>query len=182
VVAPVSAREGQSLRVLVLLAIAAIVAIEALYLGMIYNQGGPEPDTTWITPFVAGYLALVGLLLVVSLLASGALRAGVLGAASGGLVVMGALAAFSIGLAVLVAAGLSIAALVVSVARRPLTKTVVSAIAGFVLSIAFLIAGFQVAWQHIECPATGQSGGTTASFIGPGVSYECNNGRLTVNR
>jgi hypothetical protein len=182
VVAQGSAGGGRSLRILLFLAIAAIVAVEVLYLALINSQGGPEADTPWVTPFVAGYLALAGVLLAVSLVTSGAPRAGLLGAASGALSIMGVLAAFSIGIAVLIAAALSIAGLVVAVVRRPVTTTVVSAIGGFVLSIALLVVGFQAAWQHIECPATGQSGGTTAGFIGHGASYECDDGRLTVNR
>jgi hypothetical protein len=171
VVARPAAGDGRSFRILVATSIVAIVAIEALYLAIVTNQGGPPPDTTWITPFVAGFLAVAAVLMLVWLAISGPLRAGLLGSASGGLLLMGVLSAFSIGVPVLIAAALSTAGLVLTVRRRPVAKTIVSAIAGIVVSVGLLVGGFQVAWQRIEGPATGQSGGTTASFIGPGESY-----------
>jgi len=45
-----------------------------------------------------------------------------------------------------------------------------------------LAVGLQLAWQQVVCPATGESGGSIASWFGSGGSYECNDGVLTVQR
>ena len=160
----------------------AVAAIDALYLALIQSQGGPPSDTALVTPFVAAYFALIALALAVSLVAPVAVSAGLRGAAAGGLLVMAVLTGFSIGVAVLIPAVISVAAAVITVARHPTRRTVISALAGAVVTVALLVAGLQVAWSYISCPPAGQSGGTMPSFIGPGPSYECDNGVLTVNR
>jgi hypothetical protein len=174
--------DGRAARVLVAVAVVAVVAIDALYLAIVVNQGGPQADTTWVAPFVAGYLGLVAAMLLISLVAGDPLAVGLRGGASGGLLVLGVLALFSIGFAILIAAVVCIAATVVTLSRRPATRSIFAAAAGLVLTIAVLVVGFQIAWQQISCPATGESGGTTASWTGSGQSYMCSNGHLTVSR
>lgn len=169
-------------RVPAAVAAVAVVAIIALYLVIINSQGGASSDTPLVVPFVAGYLALMGLLLTASLFTPPGARPALRAGASAGLVVLGVLAAFSIGVAVLIAAGLAIAAAVLALRARPGMRSVVSAAAAAVLAVAVLVAGFQIAWTHIVCPTTGGSGGSTASLIGHSFSYECNDGVLTIHR
>jgi hypothetical protein len=174
--------EQRAPRVLVSVAAIAVAAVDALYLALINSQGGPPPDSVIVTPFVASYLGLMALLLAVSLVTPHAIKAGLRGAAAGGLVAMALLTGFSIGVAVLVPAALGIAAEVVTLADGPTRRATVAAIAGAIVSVAVLAGGLQIAWSYISCPPTGESGGTTASFFGPGASYQCVNGVLTVAR
>jgi hypothetical protein len=160
----------------------AVAAIDALYLTLVRSQGGPPPDNALVTPFVASYFALVALALVVSLLTPLSVSAALRGAAAGGLLLMAILTGFSIGIAVLLPAALSIAAAVVTVGGHPSRRAVVSTVVGIVVAVALLVAGLEIAWSYISCPATGESGGTTASFFGQGASYQCENGVLTVRR
>lgn len=166
-------------RVLVAVAVAAIAATDGGYIALIRGQGGPPTDTPWVVPFVAGYLVLVAAVLAASLLVPAAAKPAMRVAASAGLLVLGVLAAFSIGLAVLIAAGLSIAAAVLAFRAKPGMSSAVSAAAAAVVALVVLVAGFQITWTHIVCPASGESGGTVASFVGVGSSYECNEGVLT---
>ena len=173
--------EGIAARVLVAVAIVAIAAIVVLYLSIIRSQGGPgEPpsDTPWVVPFVAGYQILMAVLLAVSLFVPPAIRPGLRGAASAGLLVLGVLAAFSIGLGDIIVAALAIAVTVLSMVQRPGWRTWTSVAAGAIAAVAILLGGFQIAWSHIVCQPTGQSGGSSASVFG-GSSYDCNGGVLT---
>ncbi len=181
-IAPLVPGEGRSARVLVAVAVVAIVAIDALYLAIVSSQGGAPPADPLVAPFLASYLGLVAVLLAVSMVAPDPVKAGIRGAASAGLLVVGVLAAFSIGVAVLVAAALCIAALVMVVSRHPSRRTVIAAIAGCAVGVAVLVVGLQVAWQTIQCPASGDAGGTVPTFFGAGTSYECVNGHLTLTR
>lgn len=165
-------------RVLVAVAVIAIVAIEVGYLLLIRSQGGVPSDTPWVVPFVAGYLVLMAAALALSLVVPDGLRPALSAAASAGLLVLGLLAAFSIGLAVLVVAGLSIAVLVLDVRTRPGTASVLPVVAGAVAAAMLLGVGFQISWTHIVCPPNGESGGSVAGFFG-GSAYDCNDGILT---
>jgi hypothetical protein len=168
-------------RVLVAVAVAATAAIVVLYLSIIRSQGGPgEPpsDTPWVVPFVAGYEILMALLLGVSLVVPPAIRPGLRGAASAGLFVLGVLALFSIGLGDIIAAALAAAATVLSVTATHGPRTWVSLAAAAIASVAILLGGFQIAWSHIVCQPTGQSGGSSAGLFG-GTAYDCNDGVLT---
>ena len=169
-------------RVLTGLALVVVAAVDALYIGLIAAQGGGDPATPLVVPFVSAYLALIALLLVASLIAPAASAPALRGGASAGLLAMGVLAAFSIGVPLLAAGVLSIVATVLAARLRPGARSVISAVlAGFV-TVCLLIVGFQLSWSHLVCPAGGQGGGTEPSFIGPGPSYECGGGVLTVNR
>lgn len=164
------------------MAAVAVVAIDALYVGLVRSQGGPPPDNALVTPFVASYFALIALALAMSLLTPVSVGVGLRGGAAGGLLVMAILTGFSIGVAVLIPALIAIAAAVVTVGGHPRRRSVISAGVGIFVAVAVLAIGLQIAWSYIACPATGQSGGTTASFFGQGASYECDNGVLTVSR
>lgn len=168
-------------RVLVAVAIVAIAAIVVLYVSIIHVQGGPSTPDVLTVPFVAGYQLLMAALLGASLLASPALRPALRGAASAGLLVLGWLAIFSIGIAILIAAGLAIASTALALNERPGARPVVSAVLAGALAVALLVAGFEFSWHYLVCPASGESGGTTASLLGHSSSYDCNNGVLTVH-
>jgi len=168
-------------RVLVAIAVIAVVAIDALYLAIVSSQGGPgEPptDTPWVVPFVAGYEILMALLLAASLVVPPAVRPALRGAAAAGLFALGVLALFSIGLGDIIAAALAVAATVLSVLASPGRRTWVSLAAAAIASVAILLGGFQIAWSHIVCQPTGQSGGGSAGLFG-GSAYDCNEGVLT---
>ena len=173
--------EGLAARVLVAVAVVALAAIVLLYLSIIRSQGGPgEPpsDTPWVVPFVAGYEILMAVLLAVSLVVPRAIRPGLRGAASAGLFVLGVLALFSIGLGDIIVAALAIAATVLSVVKSPGPRSWVSVAPAAIAAVAILFGGFQIAWSHIVCQPTGQSGGSSAGIFG-GSSYDCNDGVLT---
>ena len=170
-------------RVLVAIAVVAIVAIDALYLAIVSSQGVPgEPptDTPWVVPFVASYEILMALLLAASLVVRPAARPALRGAAATGLFVLGVLALFSIGLGDIFAAALPIAATVLAVMASPGLRTWVSVAVAAIASVAILLGGFQIAWSHIVCQPSGQSGGSSAGLFG-GSSYDCNNGVLTTH-
>lgn len=169
-------------RVLVSIAVVALAAITALYVVIISSQGGGDPATPLVTPFVAGYLLLSATSLAVSLFAPAAVSPALRAGPSAGLVVLGVLAAFSIGVAVLIAAGLAIASTVLALRARPGVRSALSVAGGAVAAVVILVAGFQIAWSHIVCPASGEGGGTEPSFFGVGTSYECLGGVLTVHR
>ncbi len=174
--------EQRAPRVLVSVAAIAVVAIDVLYVSLIRAQGGPPSDEPLVVPFVAGYLGLFALALGLTLVLPDLLRVGVRGAAAGGLLLLGVLTGFSIGVGVLVAAIVAIAALVVTVSRHPGARSTAAAVTGVVVGVALLLIGLQLAWSHVVCPSSGQSGGTIPSLVGPGASYDCDNGVLTVHR
>lgn len=160
----------------------AVVAIDVLYVSLIAGQGGPPSDTPLVAPFVGAYFAVLAISLGVSLVSPMWLKSALRGAATGGLLLMAVLTGFSIGVAVLVAAAIALAALVITLAARPNRGTVIAAITGAVVGVGVLMAGLQFAWSDVVCPASGQGGGTMPSLVGPGASYQCNEGVLTVQR
>jgi hypothetical protein len=168
--------------VLVSVAAVAVLAIDALYVAIIRAQGGPPSDEPLVAPFVAGYLALLAAGLGATLVVPGLLRVGVRGAAAGGLLLMAVLTGFSIGAGVLVGALVAIAALALTVSRHPSARTVLAAVAGIIVGVALLLVGLQLAWSHVVCSPSGQSGGTIPSLVGVGESYQCSDGVLTVER
>ncbi|HKW07925.1 MAG TPA: hypothetical protein VJS19_10205 [Candidatus Dormibacteraeota bacterium] len=165
------------MRVLTWFAIAALVAIDALYLSIINLQGGPDAPDVLTVPFVATFLALMAICLRASLLAPARVKLPLRAAASAGLVVMGMIGAFSIGLLILVVAGLSIAV----TAGTPATRlgSIIAAGIASVAVVGILVIGFEISWHHIVCPATGSGGGTTAGFVSQ-TAYSCQNGVLTI--
>jgi hypothetical protein len=176
--------DGRAVRVLVVVPIVGLMAVIAGYIAIIRSQDGARPDDVLTVPFVTGYLLLMALLLAVSLLELPAIarsRPALRGAAAAGLWVLGVLALFSIGLAIVICAALATAATVVTLTARPSLRATVSAVVAGILSVVVLAVGFEITARVIVCPATGQSGGTTAAFLTNGFSYECNDGVLTTS-
>ncbi len=166
-------------------AVLLLVATATGYLGIVAIQGGPPPDNFLTVPFVAGYLALMALLLAASL--SGAapialMRPALRAAPAAGLMVLGVLAIFSIGLPVLIAPSLATAATVVTFVTQPARGAVVAAVVAGLISVAALLAGLEFTWHYVVCPPTGLTAGTTAGIFIPSYSYECSYGHLTINR
>jgi hypothetical protein len=87
----------------------------------------------------------------------------------------------SIGIPLLLAAGLAMGSTVLAIDSRPGRRIVISSAVAAVLAVGLLVGGFEFSWNYLVCPPTGQSGGSTASLLGRGVSYDCNNGVLTVH-
>jgi hypothetical protein len=175
--------EGRAARVLVAVSIVSLFAIVAGYIAIIRSQGEPPPDNVTTVPFVAGYLLAMAGLLAVSLIERpgiARLRPALRAAASAGLLLMGVLALFSIGLAIVITGALATAATVLTLTARPSVKATVSAVVAGVMAVVVLGVGFDISWQTIVCPATGQSGGSTVGLFGNGKTYECNDGVLTV--
>jgi hypothetical protein len=169
--------------VLVAVSIVSLFAIVAGYIAIIRSQDTLPPDNVTTVPFVAGYLLAMAVLLAVSLIERPGivrLRPALRGAAAGGLLVTGGLALASIGLAIVIVAGLATAATVLALTARPSLKATLSAVVAAIVSVVVLAIGFDISWQTIVCPATGQSGGTTVGLFGNGKTYECNDGVLTV--
>ncbi len=164
-------------------AVVAVVAIDALYVALVYNQSDRPPDV--YTPiFVAGYLALMVVALVVSLIAGLRipwLRPALRGAATGGLVVMGVLAAFSVGLPILIAGMLVLASTVLELVNRWGVVRLVTAVVAAVLAGGLLLWGLDATSTILVCPSSGEMGGTTSGVLGHSITYLCTDGRLTTS-
>jgi hypothetical protein len=168
-------------RVITVLAVIATLAVDATYISIVRSVDGPAQADVLTVPFVAGYMLLMAALLAASLFARPVARPALRAAASAGLFVLGVLAAFTIGAAILIAAALAIASTVLAMRAKPGARSQISGTIAAVLAVALLGGGFEFTWNHLVCPPTGESGGSTASFLGHGSSYDCNNGVLTVH-
>jgi hypothetical protein len=105
-----------------------------------------------------------------------ALRAG----PAAGLLLFGVLALFSIGLPIIFMAGLAAAATLLTLSTKPSATAIGMSVLAAVVAVALAVGGLEFAWHYLVCPPTGQSGGTTAGFFSS-VSYECNDGTLTIH-
>jgi hypothetical protein len=159
-----------------------MVADVIAYLLLITAQGPGQSDMTFVVPFVASYLAVAAIVLRLSLVSQPRLVAwqpALRGSAAAGLLVLGVIAAFSIGLPIFLAGVLAAIAAVRAVAGRQLRNAVLSQIAGALIAVMVLVGGFEVTQRLIQCPPTGQSGGSGSGFLTGGYQYECVNGTLT---
>ena len=166
-------------RALVWAAMAGLVAIDVLYLAVIHFQNDPGPADVLTVPFVATYLAAMAILLGGSLVSPAAARPVLRAAVSSGLVVLAVLAAFSIGALILVVAGLAVATTFPALGVQKSPKIRVAAGVASLVAAVVLVGGLELTSRYLVCPGTGSSGGTTGGFFGQ-VSYECDNGRLTI--
>lgn len=146
-VTPSKTGEGRAPRVLVAIAFVAVVAIDALYLGIIWSQGD-TPPSGYVVPFIASYVAAIAVMLLVSLASPAIVKAGFRGAASGGLLAFAGLSALTIGPAVLAAALVSVAATILTIARVPGRSTMGAAGVGAVADVVILFVGLQLAWSQ----------------------------------
>ena len=125
----------------------AVIAIDALYLGIIRGQGDTAPSP-YVVPFVASYLAAIAVALLASLVSPLWLKAGFRGAASGGLLAFGGLSALTIGPAVMITAFVSIAATILTIVRIPGRFTIAAGAVGSIVAILLLVIGLQLAWSQ----------------------------------
>ena len=132
-------------------------------------------------PFVAAYLALMAIVAAVSTTVAPRWRAALLGACSGGLLLLGFLALFSIGLPLIVAGLVAFAGLLRTIndsaGRRMAAGT---SIAGALAALVVLFAGFVVTERIIGCPPGVISGSGGGGFLTSSYSYTCRNGRAIV--
>jgi hypothetical protein len=175
-------QEGRATQLLVWASIVLLVVDVIAYLLLITALGPGQSDMPFIVPFVASYLALAAIVLRLSAVRQSRLvawRPALRASAAAGLLVLGVLAALSIGLPIFLAGVLAAIAAVRTVAGRELRNAVLSQIAGGVIAVMVLLGGFAVTQRLIQCPPTGQSGGSGSGFLTGGYQYECVNGTLT---
>lgn len=176
------AQEGRATNLLVWASIVVVVADVIAYLLIITSQGHGQSDMPFLVPFVASYMAVAAIVLRLSLVNQPRLvawRPALRASAAAGLLVLGVLAAFSIGLPIFLAGVLAGIAAVRALAGRQMRNAVLSQIAGGLIAVMVLIGGFEATQRLIQCPPTGQSGGSGSGFLTGGYQYECVNGTLT---
>jgi hypothetical protein len=165
--------------------IAAAVAIstDAVCVALVRAQGDGPPDR-FTLPFIAAFLGLMTAMLMMSqmqrpaiLRIRTALRAG----AAAGLLVLGILLLFSIGLPIVIAGGLAAGSAVRTLGGPLWTADSLTGLAGAVIAVAVLIAGFEVTGRMIVCPAMGTESGGGSGFVTGGFHWECVNGALTMH-
>jgi hypothetical protein len=178
------AREGRASKILVGASTALVLADVAAYLFLLRAQGGTAPSDVFTVAFVAGYLVLMAIVLTLSLFDVPplvAMRPVLRTAAAAGLLVLGVFALFSIGLLIALAGVLATVGAIRSMAvprlaRRPGRLEVAAA----VIAVTVLMGGFVVTQRLILCPPQGTMSGSTSGFLTGGYSYQCNDGRLTI--
>ena len=174
--------ERTSVRVTSLVAFTIVVAVDALYIGLINGQG-PSAQP-YIPRFVGAFLAVMAALIIIALLPRpeiATIRAPVRAAAAAGLLMLGIFAAFSIGLP-LVVAGILVGFSLRLTQRTP--RRGVARLSGLVaaaLTVGILIGGLSVTQLWIVCPASGEMGGGGTALLGGSYQWECNNGHLTTH-
>ena len=161
-------------------AVVILLVTDVLYVVLITSQ--PPSDNTLTVPFVAGYLALMAVLLALSrrshprlLALRTVLRAG----PAGGLLLLGTLAAFSIGLPILVAAALAFVIAGRSLPRVGWLPSAATALVAAIVAAAALVVGIDVSQRLIICPPHGTAGGGGSGLVSGPYHYECVNGVLT---
>jgi len=162
-------------------ALVVAVATCIAYTLLVRAQGGYGGLDVLTVPFVTGYMLLMGVLLAVSLQRALPvnLRMPLRAAAAGGLLVLGILALFSIGLPLVVAGAMATGATVRTLRGPHLTATALTAVAGAVVAVALLVAGFEANQRYIVCPAHGTYGGGGSGLVTGPYHYDCVDGRLT---
>jgi hypothetical protein len=171
--------ERRLVRVMSIVALAIVLAVDILYIGLINGQG--PSDQPYIPRFVGAYLAVMAALLAASLLPRPEIvpiRVPLRAAAAGGLFVLGFVAAFSIG-PPLVLAGFFVLLALARTERAPRSRAArLSGLVAAVAAVVVLIAGLDITQRVIVCPDTGTSGGGGSGIVGGPYRYECNDGVL----
>lgn len=160
-------------------ALAVALATDAVYLLLKLGQGSAPLDIYTVF-FVAGYLLAIGILLMISLLRASrpAWRMPLRAAAAGGLLVLGVVAIFSIGLPLVIAGAMATGATVRTLRGPFVNASSLVAVAGAVIAVVVLVAGFELTERLIVCPAQGSASGGGTGFVTGAYHYECVNGQL----
>ena len=177
-------REPRSTGVMVWIAIVIAVFVDAAYLSLIASQGEPLPDALTV-PFVAGYLALIAVLLWLSLREGPRwvkLRPPFRAAAAGGLLVFGVLELFSIGLPLVVAGALATGAAVRALAGPRMKQALLLEVSAAVVALVVLVGGLEVTQRVIICPAHGSAGGSGSGLVTGAYEWQCTEGHLDYYR
>ena len=159
-----------------------VAAVDVMYVWYVGFVQGATSDLPWRVPFVASYLAAVAICAMLSAtVAARSLRVVLLGAAAGGLLLLGFFAIFSIGLPLVVAGLLTVVALVRAISGETGGGRALGAsIAGALAAMVVLLAGFAITERIIGCaPGVVSGSGGGGLFSGP-YSYACQNGRANV--
>ena len=169
----------RSARILTWCAIAAALGSLLTYVAIVFNFG-TDPTGIARDMFVASYLLLTALMLVVSLARRlpATPRMAVRAAAAAGLLVLGVLAAFSIGVPIFIGGILAGAATVRTISGPHFSVHAVSSVVGAVLSVVVLVGGFEVTERMIFCPEHGLESGSGYGLVTGGYHYYCVDGRL----
>jgi hypothetical protein len=183
VVIPGERQVGRVSAALVCGSIVLVLADAIAYPLLIRAQDGHPPDTVTLVPFVSGYMLLMALLLILSLLGhrhAVMLRPAMLAASASGLLLLGVFALMSIGLPLFLAGILAAIAAAISMAARASRRVVLSQLAAGAIAVTLLVGGFLVANRIIVCPPTGSMSGGSSGFLTPAYHYTCVNGTLTM--
>jgi hypothetical protein len=157
-----------------------VLGTELVYVTLINAQTGPD-DMPFVPRFVAGYLAVMGALIVLALVPRPEIvrvRFALRAAAAGGLLGLGILGSMTIGLP-LVLAGILIVVVLGRTGR--VSGSTLGRLMGLVaalLSLAVAVVGLDLAGRVIVCPEVGTSGGGGTHLLGGAYRYECNNGEV----
>jgi hypothetical protein len=172
--------DRRATRLLVWVALAPPLLMDAVYLGLIRGQGVFGPDIL-VAPFVASYLLVMVGLLTVSLFGqlNPLVRVAFRGAAAAGLIVFGILAAFSIGIPILICGVIAAVAFGLSFDRQRWRSSALAGVLAALLAIGLLLGGFDVVERVIVCPNTGGSAGTTVGFFIGTSHWSCVDGKLS---
>jgi drug/metabolite transporter (DMT)-like permease len=156
----------------------ALIA-DGFYVGLVQGQG--DNSAPWRIAFVAGFIALLAITVILGAARSSARWAAVcLGFAAAGLVTLAVLAGFSIGILLVPSALLAIATAIAAIVRQPSRRPAAGqAIVGAILAWGILFAGFTlVTFAPPGCPSRL---GHVEGSISDGrhvTTFTCENGRL----
>lgn len=172
--------DRRAARVLVWIALAVPLVMDAVYFSLIRGQNVRSPDL-FTVPFVAAFMLLMTALLGLSLSTrvGPVLRATMRGGAAGGLIVLGFLGAFSIGAPILLAGLVAAIAFGLSIDRRAWAG---SLLAGTLTAIVFgfgFVVGIDAANRVIVCPPESTEGGGGAGIVLGPYQYQCSGGQVT---
>ena len=172
--------DSRAARLMTWFALIFTFATDAAYVSLKLGQGDGSLDV-YTVPFVAAYLLVMAILLLISLvhLPRPAWRMPLRAAAAGGLLVLGILAVFSIGLPLVIAGAMATGATVRTLRGPFATPASLSAVAAAFVAVVVLVAGFEVTERVVVCPAHGSASGGGAGLVTGPYYYDCVNGRLS---
>lgn len=172
--------DRRATRLLIWIALTPPLLTGALLLSLIRGQGVTSPDVLR-APFVAAFLLLMPLLLLVSLVRrlNPLVRIALRGAGATGLLVFGVFAMFSIGLPIFLCGALATIAFFLSMERKRWRSSLLAGMIAAALSVLVLLGGFDLSNRVIVCPETGESGGSGFGFLNGPYHWSCVNGHLT---
>jgi hypothetical protein len=161
------------------LALVVVLATDLAYFLLLRSQPAGSFDV-WTVPFLEAYVLLLAALLATSLMPvrRRAWQMPLRAAAAGGLLVLGILAIASIGLPLIIAGAMATGATVCTLRGPLFTLSALSGVAAAFLSVAVLVAGFEVTERLIACPSSGTVTGGGNGFVTGPYHYECIDGVL----